>query len=138
MIRNVRPRHRRWNALLSLAAVAVALVAWASRDMLLDGHAQWERKRCCQRMRICSMLLQSFADQHQPLPTSMRAWIAEDPYVAEVFNGDAGCYEVVPPQPDDAMRDPASTVILLEKKATHAGLRHALFADLHVDVAPGE
>jgi prepilin-type processing-associated H-X9-DG protein len=130
--------HGRRNALLSLAAVAVALVAWASRDMLLDGHAQWERKRCCQRMRVCSMLLQSFADQHQPMPTSLHEWIAEDPNVAEVFLDDAGCYEIVPPQPGDEMRDPASTVILVEKKATHSGLRHALFADLHVDVAPGE
>ena len=123
---------------MSLGVVAVALVAWASRDMLLDGHAQWERKRCCQRMRTCSMLLQSIADRHQPAPTSMREWIAEDPNVAELFADDAGCYEVVPPQPGGGTRDPASTVILVETKATHAGLRHALFADLHVDVAPGE
>jgi hypothetical protein len=127
---------RRWKSPLALAGVALALVAWASRDVILDGADQYERKRCCQRLRIGSMLLQSFAEQHQPRPTSMREWIAADPYVAEVFSGDDGCYEIVPPQPGDETRDPASTVILVEKRATHPGLRHALFADLHVDVAP--
>lgn len=128
---------RRGKSLLALALVTLALLAWASRDMILDGTDQYERKRCCQRMRVCALLVQSLAERHQPLPPSLQAWIAEDHEVADVFLGDVACYELVPPDPPGAAaRDPASTLLLVEKKATHPGPRHALFADGHVDVAP--
>jgi hypothetical protein len=135
----VNVARRRFRTLLAFAGVALALVAWASRDMLADGMDQLARKRCCQRMRVFALRVEARSEQRRALPRSLQEWAAQEPDVADAFGNDLGAYELVPPEvAGSAPRDPASTVLLVERRATHPGPRHALFADLHVDVAPPE
>jgi hypothetical protein len=82
--------------------------------------------------------MQALADADRKPPPTLREWAATDPEIAKLFGDDIDSYEFVPLKPrskDSA--ELATTVVLRETKATHPGTLHALYADSHIDVAPG-
>jgi hypothetical protein len=126
---------RRW---IALVVVALLLAAWGSREVLFVAREQMARKQCCMRLRECAGRIQALADANQKPPPTLREWAATDPEIAKLFGDDLDDYEFVPLElrsKDAAVL--ATTVILRETKATHPGTLHALYADSHIDVAPG-